>query len=236
MSALRVLVGTKKGAFILTADGARRQWEVTGPHFPGWEIYHLKGSPADPNRIFASQTSGWFGQVIQRSNDGGKTWEPVGTSSPTKATPARTSGTTGRRTPGSSNASGTSSRRCPTRRRFTPERRTQRSSAPRTAARPGKSSLACASKARAPRGSRARGAWACTPSSSTRATSAACTSPSRPRESSERTTEAPPGGPSTSGSSRSTSPTPRRKSVTACTASRCIAPGLTSSSCRNTGT
>jgi len=78
MSALRVLVGTKKGAFILTADGARRQWEVTGPHFPGWEIYHLKGSPADPNRIFASQTSGWFGQVIQRSKDGGKTWEPVG--------------------------------------------------------------------------------------------------------------------------------------------------------------
>jgi len=78
MSGVRVLVGTKKGAFILTADGKRDKWEVTGPHFAGWEIYHLKGSPADPNRIYASQTSGWFGQIIQRSSDGGKTWETPG--------------------------------------------------------------------------------------------------------------------------------------------------------------
>ncbi|MSU58426.1 MAG: exo-alpha-sialidase [Pedosphaera sp.] len=79
MSKIRVLVGTKKGAFILTADGTRQNWEVSGPHFAGWEMYHLKGSPADPNRIYASQTSGWFGQVIQRSDDGGKTWNPPGT-------------------------------------------------------------------------------------------------------------------------------------------------------------
>jgi len=78
MSGVRVLVGTRKGAFILTSDGARKNWDVSGPHFGGWEIYHLKGSPADPNRIYASQTSAWFGQVLQRSNDGGKTWEPVG--------------------------------------------------------------------------------------------------------------------------------------------------------------
>jgi photosystem II stability/assembly factor-like uncharacterized protein len=79
MSKIRVLVGTKKGAFILTADGARKNWEVSGPHFAGWEIYHLKGSPIDSNRIFASQSSGWFGQIIQRSDDGGKTWNPPGT-------------------------------------------------------------------------------------------------------------------------------------------------------------
>ena len=78
MSKVRVLVGTRKGAFILTSDGKRKQWKVTGPHFAGWEIYHVKGSPADPKRLYASQTSGWFGQQIQRSNDGGKTWEPVG--------------------------------------------------------------------------------------------------------------------------------------------------------------
>jgi photosystem II stability/assembly factor-like uncharacterized protein len=83
MSKVRVLVGTKKGAFILTADGARKNWDVSGPHFAGWEIYHLKGSPADPNRIYASQSSGWFGQVIQRSDDGGKTWAtPDGSASP----------------------------------------------------------------------------------------------------------------------------------------------------------
>jgi len=74
MSKVRVLVGTRKGAFILNADGKRDKWEVSGPHFAGWEIYHLKGSPVDPNRIYASQTSGWFGQLIQVSNDGGKTW------------------------------------------------------------------------------------------------------------------------------------------------------------------
>src|SRR4051812_19414704 len=78
MSSVRVLVGTRKGAFVLTADGKRDQWEISGPHFTGWEIYHLKGSPIEPNRIFASQTSGWFGQIIQRSDDGGKTWEMPG--------------------------------------------------------------------------------------------------------------------------------------------------------------
>jgi len=79
MSTVRVLAGTRKGAFILTSDGKREHWEVSGPHFAGWEIYHLKGSPADPNRLYASQSSGWFGQIIQRSDDGGKTWHQPGT-------------------------------------------------------------------------------------------------------------------------------------------------------------
>ena len=79
MSYVRVLVGTRKGAFILTSDGKREKWDVSGPHFAGWELYHLKGSPVDPNRIYASQTSGWFGQIIQRSDDGGKTWFQPGT-------------------------------------------------------------------------------------------------------------------------------------------------------------
>src|SRR5574337_1527599 len=79
MSKVRVLVGTRKGAFILTSDGKRQQWEVSGPHFAGWEIYHMKGSPANPNRLYASQCSGWFGQIIQRSDDGGKTWLQPGT-------------------------------------------------------------------------------------------------------------------------------------------------------------
>jgi hypothetical protein len=73
MSSVRVLVGTKKGAFVLTADAARNNWTISQPHFPGWELYHLKGSPADPNRLYASQSSGWFGQQIQRSDDGGLT-------------------------------------------------------------------------------------------------------------------------------------------------------------------
>jgi photosystem II stability/assembly factor-like uncharacterized protein len=77
MSRVRVLVGTRKGAFVLTADGRRENWQVSGPFFGGWEIYHLKGSPADPNRIYASQSSSWFGQIVQRSDDGGQSWNPV---------------------------------------------------------------------------------------------------------------------------------------------------------------
>jgi photosystem II stability/assembly factor-like uncharacterized protein len=78
MRGVRVLVGTAKGAFLLTSDAARRDWTVDGPHWGGWEIYHLAGSPADPDRLYASQSTGWFGQLIQRSDDGGKSWRPVG--------------------------------------------------------------------------------------------------------------------------------------------------------------
>jgi hypothetical protein len=89
MSKIRVLVGTRKGAFILEADGKRQNWSVSGPHFAGWELYHLKGSPVDPNRIYASQTSGWYGQIIQRSDDGGKTWHQPGTPPGEPTTDAR---------------------------------------------------------------------------------------------------------------------------------------------------
>jgi photosystem II stability/assembly factor-like uncharacterized protein len=78
MSQVRVLVGTRKGAFVMTSDGKRERWEISGPHFAGWEIYHMKGSPVNPDRLYCSQSSGWFGQVIQRSDDGGKTWEQMG--------------------------------------------------------------------------------------------------------------------------------------------------------------
>ncbi|MGH3442772.1 MAG: WD40/YVTN/BNR-like repeat-containing protein [Nitriliruptorales bacterium] len=78
MSGVRVLVGTAKGAFVLTADGKRDEWQVDGPHFGGWEVYHVKGSPADPDRVYASQSTGWFGQIVQRSDDGGRSWEAVG--------------------------------------------------------------------------------------------------------------------------------------------------------------
>jgi photosystem II stability/assembly factor-like uncharacterized protein len=82
MAKVRLLVGTRKGAFVLTSDERRERWEVDGPHFSGWEVYHVKGSPADPDRLYASQSRGWFGQVIQRSDDGGATWEAGGNDFP----------------------------------------------------------------------------------------------------------------------------------------------------------
>jgi photosystem II stability/assembly factor-like uncharacterized protein len=88
MSGIRLLVGTRKGAFVLTSDGKRKSWKVDGPYFAGWEIYHMKGSPVDPNRLYASQTSAWFGQIIQRSDNGGKTWDTPGGALPTTPTGA----------------------------------------------------------------------------------------------------------------------------------------------------
>jgi photosystem II stability/assembly factor-like uncharacterized protein len=88
MSKVRVLAGTKKGGFILESDGKRDKWEVSGPHFAGWEIYHMKGSPVDPDRIYASQTSGWFGQLLQSSTDGGKTWFQPGVADGKDAAPS----------------------------------------------------------------------------------------------------------------------------------------------------
>src|SRR6266849_3510317 len=112
MSKVRVLVGTRKGAFVLTSDGKRERWDVGGPHFGGWEIYHVKGSPVEPNRLYASESSAWFGQVIQRSDDGGRTWHQPGTPPGEPGSRSRrTSGTTARNTRGSSSASGTWSRR-----------------------------------------------------------------------------------------------------------------------------
>jgi len=87
MSSVRVLVGTHKGAFILTSDAKRKKWEVSEPLFAGWEVYHMNGSPKNPNRLYASQSTGWFGQMIQRSDDGGKTWEPVGNKFTYEGTP-----------------------------------------------------------------------------------------------------------------------------------------------------
>jgi photosystem II stability/assembly factor-like uncharacterized protein len=78
MTGVRVLVGTRKGAFVLTSDGRREKWDISGPHFAGWEIYHIKGSPADPDRLYLSQSTGWFGQQIQRSDDAGQNWQSMG--------------------------------------------------------------------------------------------------------------------------------------------------------------
>ena len=187
MSSIRVLVGTRKGGFVLTSDGKRKRWDVSGPHFAGWEIYHLKGSPADPNRLYASQSSGWFGQVIQRSDDGGKTWEPVGNKFAYDGVAGHPSvvrrhaapvGVQARLAPRAlADRSGHRLRRRRGRGALPLDRRRQDlARAPR----------ACAATARDRAGSRAPAACACTRSSSTRAIPSGSSSPSRLRARSAR--------------------------------------------------
>jgi len=144
MSGVRVLVGTRKGAFILTADGKRQNWDVQGPFFAGWEIYHLKGSPVNPNRIYASQSSGWFGQMIQCTDDGGKTWKAVGNKFAYEGTPGTHQWYDGTPHPWSSSASGISSPLSQTRIRFTPAWKMRAFSAPRMQAKAGRNCPGCA--------------------------------------------------------------------------------------------
>ena len=179
MSGVRLLVGTRKGGFVLTSDGKRQRWDVSGPHFAGWEVYHLKGSPADPNRLYASQTSGWFGQIIQRSNDGERPGSPWATSSRTRARPVPTSGTTARPIHGSSSASGTSSRRSQIPTRCTRESRTPRSSRRRMPGRRGRSCPGFARTRRAAPGRLVQAGCVCTRFSWTRAGPSGSSSPYR---------------------------------------------------------
>ncbi len=178
MSGVRVLVGTRKGAFVLTADGTRERWDVRGPLFGGWEMYHLKASPADPNRLYASQGTSWFGQLIQRSDDGGRTWEPVGNK-------FAYDGPTGTHlwydgTPHPWEFARVwhlePSRPIPT--RCTPASRTPRSSGRRTAHGAGMSCRGSAVTSPRPHGSRAPAACACTRSSCTRPIPGGSRSPS----------------------------------------------------------
>src|SRR6266403_351669 len=171
MSRVRVLVGTRKGAFVLTSDATRERWDIGGPHFGGWEIYHLKGSPADPNRLYASQSSSWFGQVIQRSNDGGKTWQTAGNKLTYEGVPGTHLWYAG----------------------------TPRCSARLTALRRGRSCPVCADTSRRRSGSRAPAVCACTRSCWTRAIPGGSSSPSRQRVCSAATTPARRGSPCIAG-------------------------------------
>ena len=167
MSSVRVLVGTRKGAFILTSDGKREKWDVSGPHFAGWEIYHLKGSPVDPNRIYASQSSGWFGQLIQRSDDGGKTWA-AGRQQVRLRRRARHAPVVRRHAASVGVQARLAFRAVADRPGHGLRRRGRRRAVPLrpTAGRPGRSCRACAATAPGPHGSPAPAACACTRSCS----------------------------------------------------------------------
>ncbi len=62
MSKVRVLAGTRKGAFILESDGKREKWDVSGPHFAGWEMYHIKDRPPIPTGCTRRRRAGGSGK------------------------------------------------------------------------------------------------------------------------------------------------------------------------------
>ena len=70
---LLLLVGTKKGAFILDGDESRRSWSLRGPLCEGWPIQHLNFDPAS-GALFAGGGNPWYGPAVWRSDDLGATW------------------------------------------------------------------------------------------------------------------------------------------------------------------
>ncbi|HEY5059093.1 MAG TPA: hypothetical protein VII51_08740 [Gaiellaceae bacterium] len=74
MSQTVLLVGTRKGCFMLVSDRDRRDWEIRGPFCEGWPIYHAVYAP-DAGAIYAAAASEWHGAGVWRSNDLGETWE-----------------------------------------------------------------------------------------------------------------------------------------------------------------
>ncbi len=238
MAGVRVLVGTRKGAFVLSSDGKRESWDVAGPHFAGWEMYHLKGSPVEPDRIYASQSNGWFGQLIQRSDDGGATWQPVGNQFQYEGVPGTHQWYDGTphpwefarvwhlepslTDPDTVYAGVEDAALVPLDRR--------RSTA-------GRSSQACAATGRGRHGSRVPAACACTRSSSIRANPVGSSSPYPRPACSAATTAARRGARPTTACARAIPyPTRMPRSVTASTTLPGTPPAPRCSTCKSTGT
>src|SRR5215217_286558 len=74
MPRVSVLVGTRKGCFLLESGGDRRDWTVRGPFCEGWPVYHAIHDP-QTDTIYAAAASEWHGAGVWRSADRGETWE-----------------------------------------------------------------------------------------------------------------------------------------------------------------
>ena len=73
MSKTVLMVGTRKGCFLLESDEGRGDWELRGPFCEGWPIYHA--IRAESGAIYAAAASEWHGSSVWRSPDLGETWE-----------------------------------------------------------------------------------------------------------------------------------------------------------------
>ena len=72
---LAILVGTRKGAFVLTADKTRTKWDIQGPHFLGQIVHHMVLDPRDGKTMLVASRAGHLGPTVFRSTDFGKTWK-----------------------------------------------------------------------------------------------------------------------------------------------------------------
>ncbi|HET7413166.1 MAG TPA: sialidase family protein, partial [Pararhizobium sp.] len=68
-----VLVGTKKGAFIMEGDSDRRSWHLNGPFCETWPINHVVGDAAT-GAVYAGGGNAWFGPAVWKSTDLGRSW------------------------------------------------------------------------------------------------------------------------------------------------------------------
>ena len=88
-SAVRLFVGSRKGAWTLTSDTARQAWTLEGPQFLGHIVNHVVADPRDGRTVLMAAKTGHLGPTIFRSSDGGRSW--ACSSAPTGARPGTAS-------------------------------------------------------------------------------------------------------------------------------------------------
>ncbi len=76
---VRILVGTRKGTYVVEGDPSRRHWKVGPAAHVGSEVYHVVADPRHPGDIYAAVNSGFWGPTVQRSRNWGKTWKEIAT-------------------------------------------------------------------------------------------------------------------------------------------------------------
>ncbi len=76
---LRILVGTRKGTYIVEGDSRRRSWKVGPVAHEGSDVFHVVADPRHPGDLYAAVNSGFWGPMVQRSRNWGKKWEEIAT-------------------------------------------------------------------------------------------------------------------------------------------------------------
>ncbi len=76
---VRILIGTRKGGYVLEGDAARKKWKLAAQMQRGWDVFHMTADPRHPGDLYACVNSWLWGPVLYRSRNYGRNWDEIGT-------------------------------------------------------------------------------------------------------------------------------------------------------------